>query len=38
MKKDLVVLTNARVPAIRRALTTAQFGDLADIPPTSNGS
>ena len=33
MKKDLVVLTNADVPALRRALTPAQFGDLAEVPP-----
>ena len=33
MKTDLVRVTNAAVPALRRPLTPAQFGDLAEIPP-----
>jgi site-specific recombinase XerD len=33
MKQDLVRVTNAVVPALRRAFTPAQFGDLAEIPP-----
>ena len=33
MKQELIVLTNAQVPALRRPLTPAQFGDLAEIPP-----
>src|SRR5919108_4616420 len=33
MQQELVLLTNAVVPALRRALTPAQFGDLADVPP-----
>jgi integrase/recombinase XerD len=33
MKQDLVVLNNVLVPALRRPLTPAQFGDLADVPP-----
>src|SRR5215471_21235866 len=33
MKKDLVRVRNNRAVTVRRALTPAQFGDLADIPP-----
>jgi integrase/recombinase XerD len=33
MKRDLIVLTNADVPALRPSLTPAQFGDLAEVPP-----
>jgi Phage integrase, N-terminal SAM-like domain len=33
MKNDLVKITNAGAVALRRPLTPAQFGDLADIPP-----
>jgi hypothetical protein len=33
MKRDLIVLTNADVPALRPSLTPAQFGDLAQVPP-----
>jgi hypothetical protein len=33
MKKCLVRVTNVGVPALRRPLTPAQFGDLAEIPP-----
>ena len=33
MKHGLVRVTNAAVPTVRRPLTPAQFGDLADVPP-----
>ncbi len=33
MRKDLVRVTNTAEPALRRPLTPAQFGDLADVPP-----
>src|SRR6516164_685615 len=33
MKQELVRVTNSGVATTRRALTPAQFGDLADIPP-----
>ena len=33
MKKDLVAVGNTGAPALRRALTPAQFGDLAQVPP-----
>ena len=33
MKQQLVRATNATAPALRRPLTPAQFGDLAEIPP-----
>src|SRR5215470_9040402 len=33
MKKDLVRTGNTGAPALRRALTPAQFGDLAEVPP-----
>jgi hypothetical protein len=33
MKQDLVRVRNTSVPALRRPLTAAQFGDLAEIPP-----
>ena len=33
MKKDLVKAGNNGAVTVRRALTPAQFGDLADIPP-----
>jgi len=33
MKKDLIKAGNTGAPALRRALTPAQFGDLAQVPP-----
>src|SRR5215470_1629457 len=33
MKKDLVRTGNTGAPVVRRALTPAQFGDLAEVPP-----
>jgi integrase/recombinase XerD len=33
MKQDLVRVTNAAAPALRRPLTPGQFTDLAEIPP-----
>jgi integrase/recombinase XerD len=33
MKNDLVRIGNTGAPVVRRALTPAQFGDLADVPP-----
>jgi hypothetical protein len=33
MNKDLVRVGNTGAPALRRALTPAQFGDLAQVPP-----
>jgi hypothetical protein len=33
MKRDLVRVGNTGRPALRRPLTPAQFGDLAEIPP-----
>src|SRR5215472_6926571 len=33
MKKDLVRVTSAGAPVLRQALTPAQFGDLAELPP-----
>jgi site-specific recombinase XerD len=33
IKQDLVRVTTARVPALRRPLTPGQFTDLAEIPP-----
>jgi integrase len=33
MKQELVRVSKAAVPALRRPLTPAQFGDLAEIPP-----
>ena len=33
MKKDLVRTGNTGAPAARRALTPAQFGGLAELPP-----
>jgi hypothetical protein len=33
MKKDLVRVTNPGAITLRRPLTPAQFGDLAELPP-----
>jgi len=33
MKKDLIEARNTGAPALRRALTPAQFGDLAQVLP-----
>src|SRR5215471_18747660 len=33
MKQDLVQIGNTGAPVLRRALTPAQFGDLAQVPP-----
>ena len=33
MKQQLVLVRNTGVPGLRRPLTPAQFGDLADVPP-----
>jgi hypothetical protein len=33
VKRELIVLTNPHAPALRRPLTPAQFGDLAEVPP-----
>jgi len=33
MKRDLVPVGNTGAPAVRPALTPAQFGDLAELPP-----
>jgi len=33
MKKDLIKAGNTGAPVLRRALTPAQFGDLAEVPP-----
>jgi integrase/recombinase XerD len=38
MKQQLVRVTNATLPALRRPLTPTQFGDLARFRPRSNGS
>jgi integrase/recombinase XerD len=33
VKKDLMPVGNTGAPVVRRALTPAQFGDLAEVPP-----
>jgi len=33
VKKDLIKAGNTGAPVVRRALTPAQFGDLAEVPP-----
>ena len=33
MKRDLVPIGNPGAPVLRRALTPAQFSDLAELPP-----